>query len=668
MMQPRNRLALVLATVFFLAAAVPAAHGQDDLLTPEMPEVVLRGIAFEVAATSETPLDSTVFYSVRVRTGEGTAQRTEMYPAALQANGRGLSAEVEVPRVAETEVAFLREGTVLTTVPVRVIPPWWSVLPPLLAIGLALAVRRVVPALFFGVWLGAVLALGLTFEGAAEGLFATLQTYVLGALVDEGHAAIIIFSLMIGGMVGIISKNGGTQGLVNQIAKLASSPRRGQTATGLLGLAIFFDDYANTLVVGNTMRPVTDRLRISREKLAYIVDSTAAPVASLALVTTWIGYEVGLIGDAVANIEGLTMGAYNIFLHSIAYSFYPLLALFFVFAICATDREFGPMLSAERRARRTGKVLGDDAKVDEAAAEGGELAMKEGIPARWVNAVVPVLVLVGGVLVGLYLTGTGETLQEIIGSADSYAALMGASLVGVLVAALLSIGQRILSLEETVEAWYAGLKAMLFAMIVLVLAWALSEVTSVLHTADYLAQVLGESIPPGALPALVFLLAAATAFATGSSWGTMGILMPLVIPLIWAALQAGDMTDPDHYHILYSAVSCVLAGSVWGDHCSPISDTTILSSMASGCDHIEHVRTQLPYALSVGLVALLLCTLPAGFGVPWWALLPVAAAVLIGVLFLAGTPLDADREAEPEDVVPASTDGETAAHTPASMS
>ena len=663
----RRLLLAVCVVVAGVAGLAPAALAQSNPLAPDLPRMALRGVPFQVSATGNgATLDSTAFYSVRVRTGEGASQRTEMYPATIQGDG-SLAAEVRVPQGATAEVAFVQGGQVLAAAPVRLIPPWWSVLPPLLAIGLALAVRRVVPALFFGVWLGAVFVVGLSFEGLALGLFETLQTYVLNAMTDPGKVSIIIFSLMIGGMVGIISKNGGTQGLVNQIAKLASSPRRGQTATGLLGLAIFFDDYANTLVVGNTMRPVTDRLRISREKLAYIVDSTAAPIACLAFVTTWVGYEVGLIGDAVAGIGGLSMGGYTIFLNSIAYSFYPLLALFFVFAIATTDREFGPMLDAERRARRTGKVLGDDAKVDEAASEGGELAMKGGIPARWLNAVLPVLVLVGGVLVGLYLTGrpaaqalveAGEaeavTLRTIIGEADSYAALMGASLVSVLVAALLSIGQGILSLEETVEAWYAGLKAMLFAMIVLVLAWALSEVTSVLHTADYLAQVLGESVPPGLLPALVFLLAAATAFATGSSWGTMGILMPLVVPLIWAALQANGMADPAHYHVLYSAVSCVLAGAVWGDHCSPISDTTILSSMASGCDHIEHVRTQLPYALGVGAVALVLCTVPAGFGVPWWVVLPVGAAALIGLLMLAGTPLDADRE---EEMPRASSDG-----------
>lgn len=535
--------------------------------------------------------------------------------------------------------------------PAGMLPGWLSILPPLLAIGMALIFKRVVPSLFLGVWVGAWIAAGLTASGLWTGLLASFEVYVLGALADSGHAAIILFSLMIGGMVGIISKNGGMQGVVNYIITWASNAQRGQLATGGLGLAIFFDDYANTLVVGNTMRSVTDKLRISREKLAYLVDSTAAPIATLAFVTTWIGYQVGLVGTAVDGIDGYSEAAYSIFLNSLAYSFYPILAIVFVFAVAYFRRDFGPMYEAERRARTTGEVLREGSNVDEAAGESEEMAPKPGKPQRALNAVVPILVLVGAVLGGLYVTGlqeagAGASLQDIIGNADSYKALMWGSLLGVVVAAALSVGQRILTLEETVEAWYAGLKSMLFAMIILVLAWALSEITTVLNTAEYLMTVLGETLNPGLVPAIIFVLAAATAFATGSSWGTMGILMPLIIPLVWAVLQINQMTDPSHYHIIYSSVSAVLAGSVWGDHCSPISDTTILSSMASGCDHIDHVNTQLPYALTVGVVAILLGTIPTGFGFPWWASLLISAPLLIGILLYFGKDAEAEIAAE----------------------
>jgi Na+/H+ antiporter NhaC len=629
-----------------LMAALPA-HAQPS---PTVPDLVLTGVEFTVTVPGDSALAAQGPLKVRV------ADQT--VPMAYNASAGQWAAEgVRAPSSGRATVEVVRQDAVLTSATTRAIPAWLSVLPPLLAIGMALAFRRVVPALFLGVWVGAFIAAGFSALGLFQGLLDAFQVHVLQALANESHAAIILFSLMIGGMVGIISKNGGTFGIVERITTWASDSQRGQVATAVMGLGIFFDDYANTLVVGNTMRPVTDRLRISREKLAYIVDSTAAPVACLAFVTTWIGYQVGLVGTAVAGIDGFSQSAYSIFLSSIPYSFYPLLALYFVFVVANSKRDFGPMYHAEKRARETGKVLGDDAKVDAAASEGDELEPLEGTPRRAYNAVIPVLVLVGAVLAGLYVTGAQSAgydapLRDIIGDADSYAALMWGSLLGVLVAAVLSIGQGILSLEQTVEAWYSGLKSMLFAMIILVLAWSLSSITEVLHTADYLTSVLGETLPAGVVPAIVFVMAAATAFATGSSWGTMGILMPLVVPLAWAVLVANGMDSPEHYHIIYSSVSCVLAGSVWGDHCSPISDTTILSSMASGCDHIEHVRTQLPYAMSVGLVALFLGTLPAGFGMPWWIGLVVGAVLLSVALRIFGTPVEVARPEDVSDTAP----------------
>ncbi len=228
---------------------------------------------------------------------------------------------------------------------------WLSILPPVCAIVIALLFKRVIPALLVGVVLGAWLIEGLTVSGFWRGLLSSFEVYVLNALANRDHAAILLFTMMIGGMVGIISRNGGMQGLVNTIARWADSARHAAIATASMGMAVFFDDYANTLVVGNTMRPVTDSKGISREKLAYIVDSTAAPVACIALVTTWIGYEVGLIGDSLSQIDGIDMDAYILFLHTIPYSFYPLLAIIFVFMVCWSGRDFGPMLAAEKRAR-----------------------------------------------------------------------------------------------------------------------------------------------------------------------------------------------------------------------------------------------------------------------------------------------------------------------------
>ena len=517
-------------------------------------------------------------------------------------------------------------------------PGWLSLVPPLLAIGSVFLLRQVIVALFLGIWVGGWIAYNLSLPGLYYGLLDTIPVYVRGGLVDEERISILMFSLMIGGMVGIITKNGGTIAMVNRVIPWARSPRRGQLATSILGIVIFFDDYANTLIVGNAMRPISDRLKISREKLAYIVDSTAAPIASLGLVTTWIGYEVGAIGDAISKIEGFQEDAYSIFLHSLPYSFYPLLTIFFVFAVAFTQRDFGAMYAAECLAR--GKVTGiqDQTPLEFGLDEQRNLQPQIDKPQRSINAMVPILVLLTATLMGLYVTGrttaeTGGTLKEIIGQADSATSLLWGSLLSAIAAAILSIAQGILTLSETVDAWLAGMKSMLPTMVILVLAWGLSGVLDRIGTIEFLTSLLGERLIPELIPTVVFLLSGIIAFATGSSWGTMAILMPLVVPLSWTALSQGNMASSA---IFYSSISTVLAGAVWGDHCSPLSDTTILSAMASRCQPVEHVRTQLPYAIAVGMVALLLGTLPTAFGLPWWIALILGIAVLLLILRILG--------------------------------
>ncbi len=505
-----------------------------------------------------------------------------------------------------------------------------SIMPPLVAIAAALVFRQVIPALFLGLWFGAAAVNGGSPQAIWTGLLDTVQIYVVGALANADHAAIIVFTFMIGGMVGIVSRSGGMLGIVDHIAGFATNARRAQLGTAGLGLAIFFDDYTNTLVVGNTMRAVTDRLKVSREKLAYIVDSTAAPVACIALVTTWIGYEVGLIDAAIASIDELRE-PYAILLHSIAYSFYPIFAIAFVFMVASSGRDFGPMHTAERQARRAEPDA--DQNKDAPGPDMSDVGPKAGVKGRALNAILPIGVLLAAAFGGMFITGEGDSFRDIIGSANAYTALLWASLLGALTAGILAVGSRSLDLGETIEAWLVGAKAMMMGMIVLILAWALVTTTDALGTADFLVALLGDAVPASLLPTLIFVLAAVTAFATGTSWGTMGILMPLVVPLTWAILSGdGDVAS---LPILYSSIAGVLAGAVWGDHCSPISDTTIMSSIASGCDHIEHVRTQMPYALLVGAVAILSGTLPVGFGMPWWLALLIGPAVLwIALRFL----------------------------------
>ena len=529
---------------------------------------------------------------------------------------------------------------------------WIAIVPPLLTIAVALIIKRVIPALFLGIWVGAWVINDFGLIGIWTGLLDTFQVFVANALSNPDHAAIVLFSMMVGGMVSIITRNGGMQGIVNHIVEWADSARHACLATATMGIAIFFDDYANTLVVGNTMRPVTDSMRVSREKLAYIVDSTAAPVACIAVVTTWIGYEIGLIGDSLSKMDGLDTEAYLLFLNTLPYSFYPILAILFVFMVSGSGRDFGPMLEAEHRAQRHGSGNPETDTKSTSIQEAECLAPIDGKPQRAFNAFIPVLVMVLGVLVGLYVTGmqasteiADPSLKDIIGNADSYTALMWASLCSMMTAAVLSLSQRILDLEEVVNAWVHGVGAMLMAMIILILAWSLGEVTDILKTAEFLTTVLGGSLPAFLLPTIVFILAAIAAFATGSSWGAMGILFPLVMPLTWAVMTTQGQAGPEHMHILYSSISAILAGAVWGDHCSPISDTTILSSLASGCDHIEHVRTQLPYAVTVGGVAILFGSLMTALGSPWWLGMSLGIIVLWLILRLYGKPTQLPKAA-----------------------
>jgi len=533
-------------------------------------------------------------------------------------------------------------------------PLWLSILPPLIAIVLALALKEVIVALFVGVFFGAAI-LGFYETGSATGVFAalltTLDTYIVNALTDRDHVSIILFSLLIGGMVSLISRNGGMQGIVNRIARLAKTPRSGQIATWLLGLVIFFDDYANSLVVGNTMRPITDRLRISREKLSYIVDSTAAPVSALAFITTWIGAELGYIADGISTLQGFPedMSPYSIFLSSLSYAFYPILTLIFILIMVWRQRDFGPMWQAEHRARTTGEVSRPGSSVGESA-ELEHFQPKEGVSIQAFRAVVPVGILILGVLIGLLYTGWDSAiwndpeisgvkkLSTIIGNADSYSALLWASLTAVILAIVLSLGKKLLKLGESIEVMTSGFKAMFGALTILTLAWALQGVTEDLHTATFLTDLLGDQVSPSWMPTITFILAGIIAFSTGSSWGTMAILYPLIIPLTWTVGQQSGLEDPACLAIMANAVACVLGGAVLGDHCSPISDTTILSSLATSCDHIDHVRTQLPYALTVGGISLLIGTIPTGFGLPSWISFLLGIGACWGVIQWIGKP------------------------------
>ena len=550
-----------------------------------------------------------------------------------------------------THEVRLQSGTVSVRREFRVLSGWFSIVPPLLAIALALLFRDVLIALFLGVFSGVLI---LNDWNPFVAFARSVDSYVVPALADADHAAILIFTAFLGGMVGLITKSGGTHGIVEYLRPYATNTRRGQVATWLIGLMVFFDDYANTLIVGPTMRPITDKLRISREKLAYLVDSTAAPVVCLFPISTWVGFEIGLIGAAFEQLD-LPYDAYSTFVASIPYRFYPIFALAMVLLVATSRRDFGPMRTAELRARRTGKVLADG---DRAIADysSQEVEPPEHIEKRALNAVIPLVTVVVVTLYGLYLTGSADIargaeeslptfIRRVVENSDSYKALLWASLTGMVVALILPLAQRLLKVTEAMGALVAGSKAMYLAFMVLLLAWSLGSVCGDLNTAQFLVGLTRDSLSANWLPALTFVLSAAIAFATGSSWGTMAIIEPLVIPIAHSlSTTAGhEVGSPIYNSVLLGSIASVLAGSVWGDHCSPISDTTILSSMATGCDHIAHVRTQLPYALSVGAAAIFIGSLPVAYG------LPNGLAILVGIGALAALIWFVGRPSDPED-------------------
>lgn len=633
-----------------------AGHALE--LAVEAPAILLRDVPFTVIVTAPAAL--------------------EPVPVVLTAADGAVLASGTIPPLGATRLGpiILADGGRLplavsggggvATVDRLLMPGWISILPPLVAIGLALLVREVIASLFVGVWLGAFFLAGYN---PFTAILLTVERFARSALADPDHAAIVIFSMLLGGMVGVLTRMGATRAIVTSLEGVATSRRRAQFATWLGGLAICFDDYANTLIVGNTMRPLTDRLRISREKLAYIVDSTAAPVAAVFFVSTWVGFEISLIGDglklAAAQHSGdaslahellVEASPFAVFLHSIPYLFYPLLAIFTVALVILTGRDFGPMLRAERRAASGGGLLAPgaqpvadlDRELEEAPA---------GTRARWWQAALPVLTVVGTVVGGLLVTGRhalppGQppTLSNLVGAADPFRSLLWGALLGCLVAITLAVGARILSLREATRAWMGGLKAMLLAIVILVLAWSLGEVTNTLGTAPYIATMLTDRLPAHFLPVAVFLTAAAVSFATGTSWGTMAILFPIVIPLAVAMGGAADFDGGTHYSILLGTISSVMAGSVFGDHCSPISDTTVMSSMASGCDHVDHVRTQLPYAVLVAAVGITVGDIPTAYGFSPWASLLLGAAIILLVLRFVGKR---DEEVHRPDMPPA---------------
>lgn len=504
---------------------------------------------------------------------------------------------------------------------------WLALLPPIIAIGFALWKRQVILSLLVGVFTGATILAGWN---PLKGLLDTFSVYIVEkSLADSWNIGIIVFLLAVGGMIGVIGKMGGTKAIATAIAKKATDVRSTQLATALMGVAIFFDDYANSIVVGNTMRPITDAQRISREKLSYIVDSSAAPISSMAPISTWIAMELGLIAAGLAA-TGVNGDAMTVFFQTIPFRFYSIFSLVLLFSLIIQRKDYGPMLKAEIRARKTGQVYADGA--NPLVAEDKNLLPDEDVHGSVWDVIIPISVFLLVTVFGLWYNGydEGKSFKECIGDSDASVVLTWAAFIGSLVAGGIGIVKKKFTLSGSIESWIAGAKSMFTAVMILALAFALKGVISEMGLDTWLGNLAKNYLNISFLPLIVFLVAMFMAFSIGSSWGTNSILMPIVIPVAaQAASVTGDVTP-----LMLACMGSVLTGAVFGDHCSPISDTTILSSSASGSDHIDHVKTQMPYAVTAAAFAIVFGFIPAGFGMsPWISLILGSIAIILFVKF-----------------------------------
>ena len=521
-----------------------------------------------------------------------------------------------------------------------------TLIPPLVAIILAFATKNVVISLAIGIMSGGFILnfAGINIFYTIIQAFLDLVSRAVESLADPWHAGIILQVLAIGGVINLVSKMGGAKAIAEALSKKAKTAKSAQLITWFAGLLVFFDDYANSLIIGPMMRPVTDKMKISRERLAFIIDATAAPVAGLAIISTWIGLEVGLIGDAFNSI-GVNENAFGVFLNTIPFRFYNILILGFIVITALLLKDFGPMRKAELECRKGSSNISSNEDANKELSKHDDMEPLPGVKLSIWNAIIPIGALIVGALFAFYYSGyttimVGEdsaviqimknspasfdAIKEAFSNADASVALFQSALFAGIVAMVMGAFKKIFTLSEALDIWVDGMKTLVITGVILICAWSLSSVIKELGTAKYLIQLLSGALPPFILPSLIFVLGAIISFATGTSYGTMGILMPLAIPLSYSI-------NPEISYIIV-ATSAVLTGAIFGDHCSPISDTTILSSMGAGCNHIDHVRTQMPYSIFVAVITIVFGYIPAGFGLPVYLVLPLAfVAMFIGI-------------------------------------
>lgn len=588
-----------------------------------------------------------------VERGEYTLGSSSQLPRTLSVGTASFASSgrhtVEVTLKIDDTVIILEENYVSY-------PAGVSIIPLVVIVGLAMILKMVEVSMGFGVFLGACMVTG----NIKYGFIRALNVYILEALSSSDHGYVYLFTFFLASVVALMEKSGGLQGFANLLSIFAKSARTGQLVAFCGGLCLFFDDYANTLVIGSMFRDITDSLSVSCEKLAFIVDGTAAPIASLTPISSWIGFEIGLIQTELDKLvakndgmplEGLPTSGMEVFIQSIKYRYYPFFLLMLVPMIILSGREWGPMLVAERKVRIFGRTDGGEGSTNEPGLEESAINPEPDVPRKWWNMVIPLLTLVFLIIYLLIMTGSDgsgtQSIDDMIQNADSYLSLLLATFATAMVMLLLysiqfihegeivpplpkyvigyikalcskpetekemeiikSAPKPLMTLGQFVHTFIFGMRRVFEALIILTLAWCVGAVMEDVGANRLFAiWIIDSGIPAALLPTLSFIISMFMALATGTSWGTMTIMFPLIIGPSWTASN-GDL------QILYSVVASILSGAVLGDHVSPISDTTVLSSLASGCKLMNHVITQAPYAAVPGFFAIIWGTLPVGY-------------------------------------------------------
>ena len=487
---------------------------------------------------------------------------------------------------------------------------FWALIPPIVAIGLALITKEVYSSLFVGILVGALFYSDFSFEGTILHIF---QGGFIAQLSDEYNVGILIFLVILGIMVCLMNQAGGSAAFGRWAAKHIKTRVGAQLATIALGVLIFIDDYFNCLTVGSVMRPVTDKHKISRAKLAYLIDSTAAPICIIAPISSWAAAVTGFVDGE---------DGFSLFIRAIPYNFYALLTILMMIVITVMKVDYGPMALHERNARKGDLFTTSNRPYADAEKNENVIASK----GKVIDLLIPIISLIICCVIGMLYTGgffSGVDFVTAFSNSDASLGLCMGSFFGLIITVILYVARRVLSFNECMGCIPQGFKAMVPAILILTFAWTLKGMTDSLGEAEFVGELVEKSAKGmmNLLPAVIFLVGCALAFATGTSWGTFGILIPIVV-------EAFQNTNPT---LMTISISACMAGAVCGDHCSPISDTTIMASAGAQSEHVNHVSTQLPYAISIAVISCITYII-AGFTQSVWISLPAGMAMTIGFL------------------------------------